>query len=137
MIIDNDLELKNGRYYLTEEYVYNELGTDLSLILIDEFDTNVSTLNRRKIKYVCDMLYDYIDENAFDKQSTYCAFREVEDLHNALKDALGYQLFYFATNGDVSNDVGNKARLTVSERAIQRLNGAGAFHIVVPQEMLC
>ena len=141
MIIDNDMEFNETRkrWYLTENYVYNELGTDLSLLLIDEFDTNVSTLNRRKIKYACDMLYDYIDLNAFDKTSTYWAFCEDETIHNALKDALGYQLFYFAQNGDISNDVGNKVRNTVSERAIQVLNGANAFHIVasVPKEFVC
>ena len=132
MIIDNDLvfDEKRKRYYLTEDYVYNELGTDLASVLIDDLDTNVSTLTKRKIKYACDMLYSFIDENAFDKTATYNAFMENEDIHNALKEALGLQLYYFALNGDVSNDVDVKVENAVSKRAIQVLNGAGAFHIV-------
>lgn len=132
MIIDNDLifDEKRQRYYLTEDYVYNELGTDLASILIDDFDTNVSTLTKRKIKYACDMLYTFIDENAFDKAATYEAFKENEDIHNALKEALGLQLYYFALNGDVSNDIDVNVVNAVSKRAIQVLNGAGAFHLV-------
>lgn len=132
MIVDNDLELdkKAKRYYLTENYVYNDLGTDLSLIQFDEFDTNISTATKRNIKYACDMVYDYIDENAFDKTSTYYAFLEDEDVHRAIKEALGLQLYYFILNGDVSNDVGNKSALTISSRVVQKLNGAGVFHIV-------
>lgn len=138
MIIDNDLifDEKRKRYYLTEDYVYNELGVDLASILIDDFDTNVSTLTQRKIKYACDMLYGFIDDNAFNKNATYYAFTVDEEMHDALKEALGYQLNYFALNGDISNDVEFNVKSAVSKRAIQVLNGVGAFNIVanIPKE---
>jgi hypothetical protein len=75
------------------------------------------------------MLYTYIDENAYDKNATYYAFTEYEDIHNALKEALGLQLYYFALNGDVSNDIDVDVKNAVSKRAIQVLNGAGAFNL--------
>ena len=42
MIIDNDLifDKKSKRYYLTEEYVLNELNTDIKQLQIDDFATN-------------------------------------------------------------------------------------------------
>lgn len=132
MIVDNDLifDEKRKRYYLTEDYIYNELGVDLASILVDDLDPNVSTLTKRKIKYACDMLYGFIDDNAFNKTATYYAFTVDEDMHNALKEALGYQLYFFALNGDVSNDIDFDVKSAVSKRAIQVLNGVGAFNVV-------
>lgn len=139
MIKDNDLTFNtsNKRYYLTENYVYNKLGTDLALVTFDEFDTNLSTLKARTIEYACDMLYDFIENNAVSRMSTLYDFTQRQEAYEALKKALGYQLLYFIQVGDTSTEKDEKVSETVSKRAIQILKANDCFHIVrrVPQNV--
>lgn len=97
MILDNDLEFDEvtGRYYLKEDYVYNELGTDIGILANDETDTNKHTLVKRNLKYASDMIYDFIDDNAVSPTSTYYQVTQDKSSHLAIKRALEYQLFDF------------------------------------------
>lgn len=133
MIQDSDLTFnqETKRYYLTSNYVYNKLGTDLSKILYDELDTNRATLVQRTIEYACDELYDFVEDNAIDGESSKYAVTQNLAMHNALKKALGYQLLYFIQNGDISQEAGNVMSDTVSARAIQTLKAKGVFHIII------
>lgn len=133
MIQDSDLIFneETKRYYLTSNYVYNKLGTDLSKILYDELDTNKYTLPQRTIEYACDELYDFIEDNAVDSESSLYAVTQNHDMHNALKKALGYELLYFIQNGDASQEQGNAMSDTISSRAIQLLRAKGIFHIII------
>lgn len=139
MIKDNDLTFNasNKRYYLTENYVYNKLGTDLALITFDEFDTNLSTIKARTIEYACDMLYDFIEDNAVNRMATLYDFTQREEAHEALKKALGYQLLFFIQVGDTSTEVDAKVSNSVSNRAIQVLKANDCFHIIrrVPKDV--
>lgn len=132
MIIDNEMTFntESKRYYLTENYVYNKLGTDLSLVAFDELDTNLGTIKGRIIEYACDMVYDFIENNAVSPQSTLYDFTQRQESHNALKKALGYQLLDFIQNGDISMEKGNKVSETVNNRAIQALLAKDCFNIV-------
>jgi len=134
MIEDSDLIFDNDtkRYYLTSNYVYNNLGTDLSKILYDELDTNKATLVQRTINFACDELYDFIEDNAVDNMSSLYAVTQNMNMHNAIKKALGYQLLYFIQNGDITQEIGHTMSETVSARAIQILKAKGVFHIIVP-----
>ena len=134
MIQDSDLvfNTSNKRYYLTADYVYNKLGTDLSKILYDELDTNKATLVQRTIEFACDELYDFLEDNAVSRQSSLYAVTVNAGMHDAIKRALGYQLLYFIQNGDVSQESGHTMSETISARAIQLLRAKGVFHIIVP-----
>ena len=136
MIQDNDMifDAESKRYSLTKDYVYNDLGTDLALVSFDEFDTNLSTLPEREIKYACDMVYDHLENNAVSRESSLYWVTKDETAHRAMKRALGYQLFDFIQKGDSSNGVGGKVSDTVNQRAIQSLLGAGVYHIVCKVE---
>lgn len=127
MIFDKD----SKRWYLTEEYVYNEMGIDLDLVLIDDLDTNTSTLKKRKIKYACDMLYDYLDICALSRESAYYLFAHNKDINNGLMRALDAQLNYFAVVGDTTQDAEGKLKQSVSERAVARLDALGVFDTIV------
>lgn len=134
MIQDSDLIFNenNKRYYLTSDYVYNRLGTDLSKILYDELDTNKATLVQRTIEFACDELYDFLESNAVSSKSSLYAVTQNVEMHNAMKKALEYQMFYFIQNGDISQESGHQMSETVSSRAIQVLKAKGVFHIIVP-----
>lgn len=131
MIVDNEVvfNASNKRYYLTEDYVYNKLGTDISLHAIDDTDTNLSTLGKRIIEEACDELYEYIEENSVDRLSTLYDFTVREEAHNAIKKALGLQLLYFIQVGDTSHSVEDGNKYVVNTRALRVLNGANCFHI--------
>lgn len=131
MIIDEDLvfDKKSRRYYLTNNYVYNKLGTDIGAVVCDDLDTNKATLNKRTIEYACDMVYDYIEENAVYPKSSLYYVTQDEDAHWAIKKALGYQLLHFIQNGDLSMSKGHKVSQTVNNRAIQVLHSKSVFHI--------
>lgn len=130
MILDNDLVLdrNTGRYYLTETYVYNEMGTDIALLQNDELDTHKETLVKRNIKYACDMIYDFIDDNAVSPQSTYYYVTWNKLAHNSIKRALELQVFDFLQKGDSSMEDGGK--VAINSRAIQTLNANSCFHVV-------
>lgn len=131
MIINNSLRFdeKSGRYYLTEEYVYNQLGIDLDLFLIDDLDTNVSTSKKRKIEYACDMLYDYVDRVSLSKKSAYYLFQNNEEVNDILVKALELQLNHFIIVGDTSMDVESKK--TINARAISKLDSCGIFDTII------
>lgn len=133
MIEDSDLTFNSEtkRYYLTSDYVYNKMGTDLNKILYDGLDTNKATLVQRTIEYACDQLYDFIEDNAISAKSTLYAVTQNNNYHEAMKKALGYQLNYFIQNGDVSQESGHQMSETVSSRAIQILKAKGLFHLIV------
>ena len=119
------------RWYLTEEYVYNEMGIDLDMVLIDDLDTNTSTLKKRKIRYASDMLYDYLDVVALSKDSAYYLFAHNQEFNNALLKALDAQLNYFVVMGDIANDIDGTLEKAVSKRAVARLDSVGAFDTIV------
>lgn len=132
MIVDNDLifNKETKRYYLTEDYVLNKMGTDLQKVTFDELDQNLSTLNLRTIEYACDMVYDFIEMNAVHRESALYGVTRDEDKHQAIKKALEYQLFDFIQNGDASMEHGGKVSDTVNQRAIQKLIGADVFNSI-------
>lgn len=133
MILDNDVyfDKETQRYYLTESYVLNKMGTDLSVVADDEFDTNVDTLNKRTIEYACDIVYDFLENNAISKQSARYLVTQSQEAYNSLKNALKYQLFDFIQVGDVSTERGNKASDTVNIRAVQSLKKANLFNTII------
>lgn len=134
MIEDSELTFNsdNKRYYLTQAYVVNKLGTDLSKIVYDGLDTNRATLPQRMVEYACDILYDFIEDNAVSPISSKYAVTQNLQMHDAMKKALGYQLNYFIQNGDVSQESGHQMSETVSARAVQTLKAKGLFHLIVP-----
>lgn len=133
MILDNDLRFDAGqkRYYLTTDYVYNKMGTDLDVVAADELDTNTSTLNQRTIEYACDIVYDFLEKNAASKESARYIPTQDQEAHNCLKRALKYQLFDFIQVGDISTERGNKVSDTVNNRAVQALISGNLFHTVI------
>lgn len=132
MIVDNDLRFDNktGRYYLTEQYVLNKMGTDLQQVLNDELDTNLSTLAERNIEYSTDIIYDFLEENAISPISSLYHIATNERALQCLKKALEYQLFDYLQNGDTSFEKGNSLKNVPNSRAIQKLDSANIFHII-------
>ena len=131
MIEDSDLTFDKDtkRYYLTNNYVFNKLGTDIAVVAYDDLDTNLATLNKRVIEYACDMLYDFLEDNAVSRESSLYYVTQDKDAHIAMKKALGYQLLHFIQNGDLSNEIGHKVSETVNNRAIQTLKAKNVFHV--------
>lgn len=109
------------RYYLSEQYVYNQLGTNMKVLLDDELDTNRATIVKRNIQYACDMVYGYLCENAYDKNSALYIVTQNEDCNQSLKRALSYQVLMYAFNGDLTMDISTLPNQEVNRRAIQEL----------------
>lgn len=132
MITDNDLRFDEDskRYYLTESYVFNKLGTDIDKVAYDELDSNPATYKRRVIEWACDSLYDFIELKAVDGESAKYLVTANEQMHNALKKALGYQLLHFIQYGEDDEK-------RYSKRAEQVLIASGIMHTIkrqIPQE---
>lgn len=111
------------RYRLTKDYVKNELGIDLQVALIDETDTNPTTLPERTLKYTSNMIYDYMKRNCADYNYACELIETVPEIHEAFKDALGYQLMSFATEGDNAFSAGGSIEKSIGERTMQILLG--------------
>lgn len=149
MITTSDMIFTSStkRMRLTNDYVYNDLGTDLANALIDDFDTNLSTIADRTLKYTSDQLYNFIrangvkgrNANAYDTACYLIATNA--DWYEAFKDALSEQLFFFIQGGDLSATSGvnvdrgtrveKSIRDTISDSAIQIIESMGMFHTVI------
>lgn len=132
MIINNDMYFNEltKRYYLTEEYVYNQ-GIDLSLHTIDEMDTNMSTLNKRVIETACDLLYDFIEDNAYDSLSAKYLIAVNPRVNNKMKKAMLYQLMTFVIKGNVSIEDDTQFFKALDKRAIKVLKSEGVFTTLI------
>lgn len=111
------------RYRLTKDYVKNELGIDLQIILNDETDTNPTTLPDRTIKYTSNMIYDYMKRNCADYKYACELIETVPDIHEDFKDALGYQLMSFAQEGDLAFSSEGSIEKSICARTMQILLG--------------
>lgn len=149
MIVTSDMEFNTTtkRMRLTNDYVYNELGVDLANALIDEFDTNLSTIADRTLKYTSDQLYNFLRMNGVKfrgcnayKTACYLIATE-EEWYDAFKDALAQQLYFFIQSGDLSAATGvhiekgtrveKSIRDTISDGALQIMQSVGMFHTVI------
>lgn len=149
MIITEDMifDTKTKRMRLTNDYVYNDLGTDLANALIDDFDTNLSTIADRTLKRTSDQLYNFIRANCVKLRNanayyTACYLIATNaDWYEAFKDALSEQLVFFSQGGDLSATSGvnvdrgtrvdKSIRDTISDSAIQIMESMGMFHTVI------
>lgn len=156
MITTSDMVFDSNRkrFRLSNDYVYNELGTDLANALIDEFDTNLSTIADRTLKRTSDQLYNFLRAygvtfgergTAYDTACYLIATNT--EWYYAFRDALAEQLFYFIQGGDVSVTSGlniekgtrveKSIRDTISDGAFSIMNSIGMFHTIlrdIPEE---
>jgi len=102
MIEDNDLiyDSKMHRYRLTKDYVQNELGIDIIMLTYDEFDTNPTTLPERTLKRTSDNIYEYLRYKCKDYYYVQELIETNEEVHEAFKLCLQYQLESFIVTGD-------------------------------------
>lgn len=120
MIIDKDLcyDEKRKRYYLSQEYVQNELGLDLQSILYDEFDSNETSQPVRVLKYVSGILYGYMRVNCASYKYAIELIENNTEWHEVFKEALYHQLVSFIDAGDLALD-GDGDMNKISQRAKQ------------------
>ena len=125
MIIDSDMvyDKKRKRYRLTEDYVQNELGTDLIMLVYDELDVNPSTLPERTLKYTSNMVYDYMKRQCADYKYACELIETNEEIYEAFKDCLLHQLTYFIQAGDLALSADGDMTKMISQRALQILLG--------------
>lgn len=123
MITDADMiyDLKRKRYRLNKDYVQNELGADLNMLLYDEMDVNPSTLADRTLKYTSNMVYDYMKRVCADYKYACELIENDEEIHEAFKDCLYHQLVYFIQSGDLALSADGDMENMISKRALQIL----------------
>lgn len=130
IIVDNDTIYDEDlqRYYLTPDYVLNKLGTNLQTILVDEFSSNTANLPNEAIEESCDILYNYLEQNAFDKTTAIFRICTEQKTYNLFKKALGYQLLFYIHQGDISLDLTKTNIDGVNRKAIQLLRSIELFN---------
>jgi hypothetical protein len=119
MITDNKTVYEDGKYRLNEDYVLNDMGTDLRMIAYDEFDANPSTLPERILKETSDIVYDYMQVNCKDYYYACELIRTDQDMHNRFIRALEHQLNAFIIKGDTALNGGEK----IASRAYDSIVG--------------
>lgn len=127
MIKNKDMvyDTKRKRYRLAENYVLNELGTDLKSILYDEMDSNPTTLPERTLKYTSNMVYDYMKSNCADYNYATKLIEDNEEINEAFKDVLSHQLMYFIQMGDLALSAEGDTSKMLSKRSVEILLGYG------------
>lgn len=133
MIITEEMifDTKTKRFRLTNDYVYNEMGLDLANALIDEFDTNLSTIAERTLRYTSNQLYNFLSSNAVrfwygNSYDTACYLIATnKGYYDAFRDALEQQLYSFIQNGD---DLSGE----ICQSAYKIMQSMGMFHKIIP-----
>lgn len=123
------------RYRLSKDYVKNELGMDLQMMLVDETDTNPTTLPDRAIKYTSNMIYDYMKRVCADYNYACELICTVPEIHEAFKDCLGYQLMSFAQEGDKAFSADGSMEKSICARSMQVLLGQKLLTVQKPKPM--
>lgn len=126
---DMKFDKDKKRYVLTESYVFNELA-DLKIVGFDEFDTNPSTLSKRILERTSKMFFNFTRSQSADYLSSIYFATQNEDVFNALKEALLYQVEYLLQVGDTANAVGMKKKDRVQNAGIDDLKGLNFFGVV-------
>lgn len=113
------------RYYVTESYVMNECDIMMDTMLDDEFVANESKSVKIAIKDACDMVWDFMRDNAFDYWSSLYFVTHDREANTILKEALGMQVDFYTLHGDIANKEGSKLSERISNGVISKLKGAG------------
>lgn len=136
MIIDNDMiyDEARRRYVLSENYVQNELGLNLLAIAVDELDTNPTTLPSRILKRTSNMVYEFMQLRCRSFGYACELIENDQEMHDAFKDCLSYQLESFVMTGDegITNKQVMQDNYGVCERAYKVLYGKGLLDKVRP-----
>lgn len=128
MIVTDKTIFEKNRYRLTEDYVLNELGTNLIEYAFDEFDANPSTLPERTLKRTSNMVYEYMRLHCKDFYYA-CELIETEqEIYDSFVDALQYQLEDFIINGDRALSGKKDEELEISKRTLDILTGIGVLY---------
>ncbi|MGN0743896.1 MAG: hypothetical protein ACI4MZ_01290 [Christensenellales bacterium] len=98
-------DYKKHQYVLTERYVLETLGVNLSLYLDGTGDENPSTLGQRILKRVSDFLYRYIYAHGNNKDYIEYLLAKYPPCRDIIKDCLVDELYYQLRNGDFFNSV--------------------------------
>lgn len=96
-------DFKRHEYVLTERYVLETLGVNLSLTLDTTGDENPSTLGQRVLKRVSDFFYRYIYAHGSNKNFVEYLLAKYPPCRDIIKDCLVDELYYQLRNGDFFN----------------------------------
>lgn len=130
MITSEDMiwDARSRRYYLSRNYVLNELALDIDTMADDEFDPNESRVVERTIKEACDQVYDFMQMNALHYPSTMYCVSHNEFFNDELKRALGLQVDFYTLHGDIANKEGSKYSDRISNATVGILIGSGLLN---------
>lgn len=137
MIQDNDMmyDKVRGRYILTKDYVQNELGLDLQVVAIDDFDSNPTTLPDRLLKRTSNMVYEYMKRECADFKYACELIETRPDLNADFKDVLYYELESFINFGDRSLNEDEDSTVKISKRGLEILKGNRLLTIQKKKEL--
>lgn len=116
-------DYKKHQYVLTERYVLETLGVNLSLYLDSTGDENVSTLGQRVLRRVSDFFYNYVYAHGSNKYFIEYLLAKYPPCRDIVKDCLVDEVYYQLRNGDFFNsaDVGSQIEKWVSPTTRMRL----------------
>lgn len=114
-------DLSTGRYVLTEKYVRDQLGIDLSARINERNAINPQALISRFLKQASNMVYNYIHEHN-DGRIQDLLIAKVPSLRKIIQEAMAEQFIYLSTVGDVSRSTEKtKRELSMDKNCIQVL----------------
>lgn len=111
-----------NRYVLTEKYVLDELGIDLSERVNERNAINQQIAVKRVLKQVSNQIYNYIHEHCISDALRDCVMYKCPSARPILQEAMSEQFLYIAQKGDLSRSTDQeKRRLAMDENAVSAL----------------
>lgn len=123
MLEDKDMRFdkEEEMYCLTLDYVQNRMHQDLNAVLVDEFDTNTSTMAEDTIKYASAIVYDWLFINCGNYEDACNLIKNNEKWFKKFKRALSYQLYSLQLEGDKGIQTDDDLNKLISVRTKQIL----------------
>ena len=99
-----------GRYILTEKYLIEKMGIDLSARINERNAVTPSALVNRLLRQVSNMVYNYI--HAFNANNTFqdLLIAKLPSLRPLIMEAMTEQIYYLSIVGDVSRSTDETKR---------------------------
>lgn len=91
-----------NRYVLTEKYALEQLGLNLSEAVNERNSNNQQIAVRAILNRISTQVYNYIHEHCISDCLRDCVAHKIPSARKILMQAMGEQLFYVASKGDLS-----------------------------------
>lgn len=123
---------QTGRYILTENYVREQLGIDLSEAINERNTTNQQIAVKRVLRQVSNAVYNFIHQYNVSTDLQDFIIKKVPSARVMIQEAMAEQFLYMSAKGDLSRSTDKEKRALAMDE-----NAKAVLERVLPELGIC